>query len=615
VSRKTVEKNVAKVRRPARPAALEMLEGRTLLSAAAVGVPEVMLAKASAHADGTATAPASALTPAQIQSAYGVSRISLPNVATANGAGQTIAIVDAYNDPNALSDLDTFDANFGLANPPSFKVLSQTGGTTLPATDTETKPNTWELEESLDIEWAHAIAPGANIDLFEAKSTSLSDLYAAVTTAKGTAGVSTISMSFSTSGDFSGESSYDSVFTSNTGHGVTFLAATGDSGGTAGYPAVSPNVVGVGGTSLTTNSTGTYEGETAWSGSSGGLSTLEPQPSYQKGVVTQSATERGAPDVSMDASPSTGVAVYDSFDGSSTGGNWFQVGGTSLATPMWAGLIAIADQGRVANGLGTYDGRTGTLPRLYTLPASDFNDVTSGSDSNYSAGAGYDLVTGRGSPIANKLVPDLANVATTTPIPPTNPTPTAPVIASLTSSANPATVNKSFTITANGVADSTAAVTSVSFYYETNGKTGLQTGSAGDTPLGTVTNGAGGWKLNLTASAAGSYTLYAIATAGNGVASAPVSLTVVVQRTATIAARISVATASAPSVSVGVGFEVINVFTPGQDVYAINWQATDVGQDSRRDSASATLHFDGPESTPAPLASIAGKGARSGSIN
>ena len=214
----------------------ETLEQRSLFSAAPVGIPQVMIDhNASARNDGTSTLPASALQPAQIQAAYGVNSISLPNVTTANGAGQTIALIDAYNDPNILSDLETFDAQFGLINPPNFKVLNETGGTALPGTDPEAKPGTWELEESLDVEWAHAIAPGANIDLFEAKSTSLSDLFTAVQTAKNTPGVSVVSMSFSTAGDLKGETAYDSDFTSNATQGVTFLGATGDNGGAAAW--------------------------------------------------------------------------------------------------------------------------------------------------------------------------------------------------------------------------------------------------------------------------------------------------------------------------------------------------------------------------------------------
>jgi fibronectin type 3 domain-containing protein len=163
---------------------------------------------------------------------------------------------------------------------------------------------------------------------------------------------------------------------------------------------------------------GNYLGESAWSGSGGGLSSLLPQPSYQNGVVTQSSTSRANPDVSYDANPNTGFAVYDTFGQ----GGWLQVGGTSASAPQWAALIAIADQGRALAGLGSLDGFTQTLPKLYQLAGSgDFHDITSGSNGAFSAGPGYDLVTGIGSPIANRLVADLVgSVSVSKPAAPTN---------------------------------------------------------------------------------------------------------------------------------------------------------------------------------------------------
>ena len=199
-----------------------------------------------------------------------------------------------------------------------------------------------------NVEWAHAVAPGANIILVEANGAYDSDLISsAVDWARHAPGVSAVSMSFS-EGEYSGETSLDSLFTTPDGHGgVTFLAATGDSGSPSGYPAYSPNVVAVGGTTLNVDAAGNVTSETGWSGSGGGISLDESQPAYQQGIVTQTSTYRANPDVSSDADPSTGVAVYDSYDfGSST--PWVVVGGTSLATPCWAGLIAIADQGRAA---------------------------------------------------------------------------------------------------------------------------------------------------------------------------------------------------------------------------------------------------------------------------
>ena len=192
---------------------------------------------------------------------------------------------------------------------------------------------------------------------------------------------------------------------------MTFLASTGDSGAPAKYPAYSPNVVAVGGTSLTINSDGSYGGESAWSGGGGGISVYESQPSYQTGNVNGlSSTKRTAPDVSMDADPNTGVYVYSTWNEGGNNGGWSDVGGTSMACPIWAGLIAIADQGRVLNGMSTLNGPTQTLPRLYQLPSSDFHDVTTGNN-GYAAGSGYDLATGIGTPIANLLVPALAGVS------------------------------------------------------------------------------------------------------------------------------------------------------------------------------------------------------------
>ena len=165
---------------------------------------------------------------------------------TPTGAGQTIAIVDAYDDPTIATDLQTFDAQFGLPNP-TFTKVNQTGGTQYPPTD----PN-WVIEIALDVEWAHAMAPGANILLVEANSDQLSDLLTAVNYASSQPGVSVVSMSWGCS-EFAQETQLDSYFTTPAGHqGVTFVAATGDNAAPASWPATSPNVVAVGGTSLKT---------------------------------------------------------------------------------------------------------------------------------------------------------------------------------------------------------------------------------------------------------------------------------------------------------------------------------------------------------------------------
>jgi subtilase family serine protease len=343
--------------------------------------------------------------PAQISQAYGFNQIRFSNgTVPGDGQGQTIAIVDAYNQPNIARDLQTFDATYGLASPPSFLVVNQNGGTTLPAADA-----TWGLEESLDVEWAHAMAPRANILLVEANSSGWSDLLAAVDYARNQPNVSVVSMSWG-GGEFSGELYYDSYFTTPAGHqGITFVASTGDSGsaGAPESPSAAPGVLAVGGTNLYLDSNNNWSSETAWSGSGGGISAYESQPSYQKGVVTQTSTMRAVPDVAYDGSSSTPFAVYDT----SSYGGWLQVYGTSAGAPQWAALIAIADQGRALAGQGSLDGATQTLPTLYALPKSAFHDITSGNNGGYSAGPGYDLVTGRGSPVANLVVAGLVGTS------------------------------------------------------------------------------------------------------------------------------------------------------------------------------------------------------------
>ena len=372
------------------------------------------------------------LAPSDIQAVYGINNIKFGSV-IGDGTGQTIAIVDAYDEPAFVdstdpdfskSDLAKFDKEFGLPDPPNFTKVNQEGQTSpLPGTDPAGAGNpngNWEMEEALDVEWAHAVAPKANILLVEANSANDSDLYAAVDTARKYSGVSVVSMSWGEDETSSDYSSYDSLFTTPSGHnGVTFVAASGDTGAYSdtgsdtqivGYPASSANVVGVGGTTLQIDSNGNFSGETAWSGSGGGISLYEPEPAYQKGV--QNTGFRTVPDVAFDADPQTGVSVYDSYDNTDLSGDWYQIGGTSLAAPSWAALIAIADQGRAVAGGSTLDGKTETLPALYSIPATDFNDITSGSNGVFSAGPGYDEVTGRGSPNAPALTADLAAYAT-----------------------------------------------------------------------------------------------------------------------------------------------------------------------------------------------------------
>jgi autotransporter-associated beta strand protein/predicted outer membrane repeat protein len=395
------------VRRRVVLAAVECLEQRTMLSASPQAVPTYVLPAA-----GSTLSPP--FTPAQIRTAYGINQITFSGGAAGNGAGQTIAIIDAYNDPDIVSDVSAFSTTYGLqpfnvSGGPTFTVVNQNGATSpLPANSpTNTGSGSWALEESLDVEWAHSVAPMANIMLFEANSANQTDLYQAVQTAANTAGVSVVSMSFY-GAEFNGEQASDGVFTTPAGHaGVTFFASTGDLGSPGGYPASSPNVVAVGGTTLTINSDGSYGGESAWSDSGGNISDFEPQPTYQSvAAAAYNLTERTTPDVSWDADPDSGVDVIDTYDAGGT----VQVGGTSLSCPMWAALTSIIDQGRALAGKSSLNGASQTLPLLYSLPSSDFNDITTGNN-GYPATVGYDLATGLGTPVVNSLVNDMVNAS------------------------------------------------------------------------------------------------------------------------------------------------------------------------------------------------------------
>jgi hypothetical protein len=402
------------------PTWFESLENRRLLSATPG---QVVMQPALSLAPQATTANVKGYTPAQIDKAYGFDAITLDNglggTIKGDGSGQTIAIVDAYNDPNIQSDLKTFDKQFSLADP-NLSVINQTGSATnLPKTDAG-----WSQEISLDVEWAHAVAPKANIMLVEARSASLSDLLNAVDTARNAAGVSVVSMSWGTN-EFFSESNLDGHFTTPAGHqGVTFVASSGDNGSWFGptWPSVSSNVLAVGGTTMTLNSNGTIANETGWSGSGGGVSDFESEPGYQSQYGNIGG--RGAPDVSINANPFTGYAVYDSLAYQGSKG-WQVIGGTSAGAPQWAALIAIANQGRAALGAGTLDGVTGTLPGIYSLYNStdygnSFNDALTGRSSwFYSAGGGWDPVTGLGSPKGDAIADALSHFGLSAPVTPT----------------------------------------------------------------------------------------------------------------------------------------------------------------------------------------------------
>ena len=452
---------------------LEQLERRQLMTVSAASSPvavplyeELTTVKADGTVVPLASSGPTGYTPAQIRHAYGFDQISFSGGTVAgDGSGQTIAIVDAYDDPNIANDLHQFDLAFGLADP-SFVKVNQNGGSAMPQADAG-----WSAEIALDVEWAHAIAPKAKIVLVEASDASYTNLMAAVNYARNVAGVAAVSMSWG-GGEFSSEVNYDSYFTTPAGHsGVAFVVASGDSGAPAEYPATSPNVLSVGGTSLRLTSSSTISSESAWSGSTGGLSAYESEPSYQAGVVTQTTTRRATPDVSYDSDPNTGFPVYDSYG---TSLPWAQYGGTSDAAPQWAALIAIADQGRVLNGLPAITGSQ-VLQGIYYMPSSYFHDVTSGSSAGspaIAATAGYDLATGRGTPVANAIVYAWVGSSTTT----TTTTPATHFSASAPSSS---TAGNTFSITVSALGASNTTAT---------GYTGTVRFSSSDTLAGLPAN-------------------------------------------------------------------------------------------------------------------------------
>jgi subtilase family serine protease len=344
-----------------------------------LAVPAVAVAKAPAdqyaghplRVRPNVTTSPTGLSPAQIKTAYNYTTSSTA------GAGWTIAIVDAYDDPTAEKDLGVFSTQFGLpacttANG-CFKKVSQTGTTSYPRANSG-----WALEISLDIQWAHAIAPGAKILLVEAASNSFTNLLAAEDYAA--AHAKYVSNSWG-GGESSGETGYDSHFVKT---GVSFFVSAGDAGLPAEYPSSSPNVISVGGTLLSGIGTSSLS-ETGWSKGGGGCSAYETATAAQSAFAgyaqVSCAGKRATPDLSLDADPNSGVSVYDSTKYNGQAG-WWVVGGTSASSPMIAARAAVA--GVVVNAAYVYGN------------SITFRDITSGNNGAPCL-VGYDLCTGRGS--------------------------------------------------------------------------------------------------------------------------------------------------------------------------------------------------------------------------
>jgi subtilase family serine protease len=393
--------------RPGFRLCIEVLESRFLPSATAAGL-VAQPADGAVPLAGGSTPAGVVYSPQQIRHAYGFDQIQLPGGVAAAGSGQTIAIVAAYDDPTIAGDLRHFDQTFGLPDPPSLVKLTPQSGAAHPIQENDT----WAGEIALDVEWAHAIAPKANILLVEANSNSYDDLMVAVVTAIRQPGVVAVSMSWG-GPEFAQEIAYDGNFYTPWNHtggsglkgGITFVAAAGDNGAGTEWPAVSPDVLAVGGTHLVLSATNTYLSESAWSSGGGGASTYEAEPGFQRGL--QSSGTRSTPDVAYDADINTGFYVYNTAGLPKGDTGWWAVGGTSAGVPQWAALVALADQGRALEGLGSLGNAQALID---SLPASAFHDVTTGSN-GFAAGVGYDLATGRGSPYADRVVAGLVNPA------------------------------------------------------------------------------------------------------------------------------------------------------------------------------------------------------------
>lgn len=321
-------------------------------------------------------------TPQQIRVAYG-----LPS----KGGSGTIAIVDAYNAPNALHDFNVFSAQFGLPKETSTNATSPSNKVFQVVYADKSEPASnggWAQEESLDIEWAHAMAPSAKIVLVEAAGDSFTDLLQAESVAASTAGVKEVSNSWG-SGEFADETAFDDLFVHP---GVVFFASAGDIGGERSWPALSPNVVGCGGTSLYLDSSGDRTSpETAWIDGGGGPSAYEARPSYQAVIDSIVGKVRGGPDISFDANPYTGVLVYDSYAYAGISG-WLVYGGTSVSSPCLAGVANLANHQRTSS----VDELANVIYQSYASDRSRYYDITSGHAASFNCTGGWDFVTGVG---------------------------------------------------------------------------------------------------------------------------------------------------------------------------------------------------------------------------
>ncbi|HEX8967194.1 MAG TPA: S53 family peptidase [Chloroflexota bacterium] len=320
----------------------------------------------------SATGQPSGYGPADLRSAY-----QLPS--TSAGAGQTVAVVDAYDDPNAESDLGVYRAQYGMSSCTTangcFRKVNQYGQSSYP------RPSgSWAEEISLDLDMVSAVCPNCKILLVEARSSSLADLGTAVNTAV-SLGATEVSNSYGGS-EFSSETSYESYYNHP---GVAVTVSSGDSGYGVEFPAASRYVTAVGGTSLRTASTSRGWSETVWSGSGSGCSAYVGKPAWQSDA---GCARRTVADVAAVADPNTGVAVYDTYHQ----GGWLVFGGTSVASPIVASVYALAGNAATVT--------SGSYPYSHAAGLFDVVSGSNGTCGSYlcTGGPGYDGPTGLGTP-------------------------------------------------------------------------------------------------------------------------------------------------------------------------------------------------------------------------
>lgn len=427
----SAQQEPAAIEIPARMQALETrgLTDEKMHAAEAAGTVDAGRATAQSARIQAAATSATVYTPAQVRAAYGLPVLPAattglsPAAAAALGAGQTIYIVAAYHHPSAGADLNAFSRKFGLPTCTGFTVpagvpslpkagsgctvavvraaASATVGAQPPAYNAA-----WASEIALDMQWAHATAPLARIVVIEAADAAASTLSNAVALAN-RMGPGVVNMSFG-----AGEGNWVGA-TANAfaGRGMTYVAATGDSGWGVSWPAVMPSVLAVGGTRLAWN--GSTRSETAWTRTGGGVSAWVAMPGYQSALTipgqptgAKAGKYRGVADVAFNADPNTGQYVAFTPAGASQPG-WYVFGGTSLAAPQWAGLVAVANAQRALAGkapLGAFHGalysRLAPGGGSYTGAFADVVSGANGTCAACTARGGYDAPTGLGSPRA-----------------------------------------------------------------------------------------------------------------------------------------------------------------------------------------------------------------------